>query len=195
MLGLPTGPILRSYGQNQVASLNARTTSLGGTSYWYFNLNAAIPIPPLSRPLIPRENICFDTPDGNEKCLTIPEIIKDQVSKSGKSFLTTLYKGKGLSKTEAEQKAGSDLKGISNIVGYIVDRANLYAIKPLVMTDGGNVYAPEVSASPTRFSMGGGVQFVVVTAKFEAGYLRSIPTLAGQSSGNFVMRLTFQNLF
>jgi len=195
ILAFPAGPILRSYGHNQVASVNARTASLGGTSYWYFNLNVAIPIPPLSRPLIPRESVCFDTPDGNEKCLTIPEIIKDQVSKSGKSFLTTLYKGKGLSKTEAEQKAGSDLKGISNIVGYIVDRANLYAIKPLVMTDGGNVYAPDVSASPVRFSMGGGLQFVLVTAKCEAGYLRSIPTLAGQSSGNFVIRLTFQNLF
>lgn len=195
MFGFPSGPILRSYGHNQLASLNATTASLGGTSYWYFNLNVAIPIPRVSRPLIPQERICFDTPDGSEKCLTISEIIKDQVSKSGKSFLTTLYKGKGLSKTEAEQKAGSDLKGISNIVGYIVDRANLYAIKPLVMTDGGNIYVPNVSSSPVRFSMGGGVQFVLVTAKFEAGYLRSVPTLAGQSSGNFVMRLTFQNLF
>jgi hypothetical protein len=57
------------------------------------------------------------------------------------------------------------------------------------------VYGPDVSASPVRFSLGGGLQFVLVTAKFEAGYLRSVPTLAGQSTGNFVMRLTFQNLF
>jgi hypothetical protein len=195
MLGFPTGPTLRSYGHNQLASLSASKASVGGTSYWYFNLSLAIPIPPLSRPLIPRDRICFDTPDGDEKCLAISEIIKDQVNKSGKSFLTTLYKGKGLSNTEAQRRAGSDLKGISNIVGYIVDRANLYAIKPLIMTDCGNVYGPDVSASPVRFSLGGGLQFVLVTAKFEAGYLRSVPTLAGQSTGNFVMRLTFQNLF
>lgn len=195
MLGFPTGPVLRSYGHNQVASSNASGASLGGTSYWYVNLNVAIPIPPLSRPLIPRESICFDTRNGVEKCSTMSQIIKDQVSKSGKSFLATFYKGKGLSKTEAEQKAGNDLKGISSIVGYIVDRANLYAIKPLIMADAGNVYGPDVSASPERFSVGGGLQFVLVTAKFEAGYLRSTPTVAGQSTGNFVMRLTFHNLF
>jgi hypothetical protein len=55
---------------------------------------------------------------------------KKQSGTTAKSFLTTIYKNNGLTKSEAEQKAADDLKGVSTIVGYIVDRANLYAFNP-----------------------------------------------------------------
>jgi hypothetical protein len=195
MLAFPKGPILRSYGVNQVTPGNSQAGSFGGTSYWHLNLNVTIPIPAWSRPLIPDETICKPTAGGGDRCETLAEFIKNQSGTTAKSFLTTVYKNKGLTKSEAEQKAAGELKGVSTIVGYIVDRANLYAFKPLIMADGGNVYGPGALSSQARFSVGGGVQFVLVTAKFEAGYLRSVPTFAGQGSGNFVVRLVFQNLF
>ena len=43
--------------------------------------------------------------------------------------------------------------------------------------------------------MGGGIQFTVVTARFEAGYMRTLNPSSGDDRGNFFLRLTFQNLF
>jgi hypothetical protein len=51
------------------------------------------------------------------------------------------------------------------------------------------------TGSRTLAGLGGGIQFTVVTARFEAGYMRTINPSAGDNRGNFFLRLTFQNLF
>jgi hypothetical protein len=44
-------------------------------------------------------------------------------------------------------------------------------------------------------ALGGGLQFNVVVAKFEAGYMRTVRRLPGDERGNFVVRLVFERLF
>jgi hypothetical protein len=61
--------------------------------------------------------------------------------------------------------------------------------------DAARLSAPESSRSQTKFAVGGGIQFTIVIAKLEAGYMRSLRRLPGDDKGNFVMRLYFQNLF
>ena len=59
MTELPVGPLIRSFGQAQAASATAR----GGTSYWHLNLNVSLPVPGLSRSLIP--NVPIQNDDGS----------------------------------------------------------------------------------------------------------------------------------
>ena len=84
---------------------------------------------------------------------------------------------------------------INSILGFVADRANTYSIKPLFMFDAGRINVPGATKGQTRFGFGGGLQFTIVIAKFEAGYMRTLHRLSGDNKGNFVMRLFFQNLF
>ena len=59
MTDFPVGPLIRSFGQAQAASLSAR----GGTSYLHLNLNVSLPVPGLSRSLIP--NVPIENDDGS----------------------------------------------------------------------------------------------------------------------------------
>ena len=63
------------------------------------------------------------------------------------------------------------------------------------MFDAARINAPGSLDNRTRFAVGGGLQFTMVVARFEAGYLRTVRRLEGDSHGNFILRLVFQNLF
>jgi hypothetical protein len=63
------------------------------------------------------------------------------------------------------------------------------------MFDAARINAPSALNNRTRFAVGGGLQFTIVTAKFEAGYMHTVRPLPAESRGNFVFRLYFQNLF
>ena len=80
-------------------------------------------------------------------------------------------------------------------VAFIADNANLYSVKPLVMFDIARISADTASDARTRVGVGGGLQFNVVIAKFELGYVRTIRRLAGDAKGNFVVRMVFEKLF
>jgi hypothetical protein len=80
-------------------------------------------------------------------------------------------------------------------VEYIADHANLYAIRPLVMFDAAHITNREDPGQRTRLAFGGGVQFNVVVAKFEVGYLRTVRRMPGDQRGNFVIRMLFEKLF
>jgi hypothetical protein len=47
----------------------------------------------------------------------------------------------------------------------------------------------------TRLALGGGLQFNVVVAKFEVGYLQTLRYQPGDDHGNFVVRLVFEKFF
>jgi hypothetical protein len=69
----------------------------------------------------------------------------------------------------------------------------VFAVKPLLMFD-----AAELESSPGRASWlaaGVGVQLTVVTAKFEAGYMRTLSGPTFGSRGNVFARLGFERLF
>jgi hypothetical protein len=172
LAGVPVGPVLRSYGEAQAGA--------GANSFWNLSLNMSVPIPKLSRPLIPS----VDTPIG-----PLNNVLKRQAVNSAKSFLTAFYKNEGAAAEEAEDQADADLREIRPAVNYLADYANIYAIKPLFLFDVARL------GSQTRQAIGGGIQFTLVVARFEAGYMRTINPLPGENRGNFVLRLSFQNLF
>jgi hypothetical protein len=84
---------------------------------------------------------------------------------------------------------------IAPSVRYIARHANILAVKPLLMFDAASIGGVEGERRRMRFAAGGGLQLVVVVARAEFGYMRSLPRIGGEPKGNFVFRLTFQNLF
>jgi hypothetical protein len=100
-----------------------------------------------------------------------------------------------MSAQEAAAKAGRDLKDINAILSFIADQANIYAVKPLFMFDAARINAPGIPDNRTRLALGAGLQLTIVSARFEAGYMRTVRSLPGDDKGNFVLRLFFQNFF
>ena len=204
MTELPVGPLIRSFGQAQAASANAR----GGTSYWHLNLNVSVPVPGLSRSLIP--NVAIENNDGSTILLkdklkgfaigsavggiadTMIDQIITELMNQGMSEDDATQKAAEIAQKRAEKLVGKEIKPT---IEFIADKANLYALKPLIMMDAARINAPGGLDNRTRLAVGGGVQFTIVVARFEAGYLRTVRRLESDSHGNFILRLVFQNLF
>jgi len=203
----PTGPILRSFGSGQAVA-GARTLApRGGTSYAHANFNVTLPIPKWSRPLLPDITIEVPKTGANGKPIPDPDTgepvleevpLRTLVKGLGSNIKKTLqkkYEGAGMGPAEAVAKSNRDLKDIDSLLSFISEQANIFAVKPLFMFDAARINAPSALNNRTRFAIGGGLQFTVVTAKFEAGYMHTVSPLRGESRGNFVFRLFFQNLF
>ncbi|MGA9768189.1 MAG: hypothetical protein WBV94_04060 [Blastocatellia bacterium] len=204
MTELPVGPLIRSFGQAQATSANAR----GGTSYWHMNLNVSLPVPGLSRSLIP--NVPIENNDGSTILLkdklkgfaigsavggiadTMIDQIITELMNQGMSEDDATQKAAEIAQKRAEKLVGKEIKPA---IEFIADKANLYALKPLIMIDAARINASGNLDNRTRYAIGGGVQFTMVIARFEAGYLRTVRRLEGDSHGNFILRLVFQNLF
>ena len=216
---LPTGPLLRSFGQQQAGIRTATGTLRGGTSYWHTNLNITIPIGPWSRPLIPAEQVAGT--------VTLKTVMKNQI-KQGKAFYILAVARQKLTPEQQQALRLDDsmaltpeqrerLKNaraaytaaqaavtpeadkiwneITPITNFVADQANLYSIKPLIMFDAARLKAGESFNNRTRYALGGGFQLTVVIAKFELGYMHTLNRISGDNSGNVVARLVFQNLF
>jgi len=99
-----------------------------------------------------------------------------------------------MSNKEADIKAEQIFEEIRPATHFIIDNANLYSIKPLLMVDVAGMTGSD-STSAMWLAAGGGVQLTIVTAKFEAGYMHTFsgPTFGNQ--GNVFVRLVFENLF
>ena len=118
------------------------------------------------------------------------QIIKNQ-ARSGETILRKIYERQGV--PEAADKARREFKSINSALGSLVDEANIYALKPLLMFDAARINGE--ADSKTRYGIGGGLQLTFVVAKFEAGYIRTLRPTPGDNRGNFVLRLFFQNIF
>ena len=84
---------------------------------------------------------------------------------------------------------------LSPTISYIADKANLFAIKPLLLFDVERSYFPDDAQQRVRTALGTGLQLNIVIAKFETGYLRTLRHLPGDQRGNFFVRMVFQRLF
>ena len=204
MQEFPVGPLIRSFGQAQAASQSSR----GGTSYWHLNLNVSLPVPGLSRSLIP--NVPIQNDDGSTILLkdklkgfaigsavggiadTMIDQIIEELMNQGMGEDDATQKAAEIAQKRAEKIVGKEIKPT---IEFIADKANIYAFKPLIMFDAARINSPGSIDNRTRFAIGGGLQFTIVVARFEAGYLRTIRRLEGDSHGNFILRLVFQNLF
>jgi hypothetical protein len=205
----PAGPYLRSYGKSEAGARTAGGAVTGGRNYWHANLSVAIPVKPWSRPLIPDEMVPFETRPPKK----LNEVLEDFTIGSATSGIFNalmdeikaemMKKDPQLSDEEAEERATpiADAKSkeivereIAPNIRFIARHANLYAVKPLLMFDYAQIGGTSGS-SLRRYAAGGGVQFVVILARAEIGYMRTLHRVTGEPTGNVVFRLTFQNLF
>lgn len=196
----PSGPLLRSFGQNQ-AGKNSVNTNQGANTFQHFNITVSIPISKLSRRLIPDEVVIEDV----DPPVRLPQVMKAQALVSGKNNLAVWLEDKireaepNLSDEEVEEKADREaekvIDEIAPAVNYLADRAKIYAVKPLFMFDAARSKFLNETNYRTRYGVGGGLQLTVVIAKFEIGYVRTVQRQPGDPKGNFITRLVFQNLF
>jgi hypothetical protein len=100
---------------------------------------------------------------------------------------------KGAPLAEAKAKEIVD-RDVAPNIRFIARHANLFAVKPLLMFDYAQIGGTS-GGSLRRYAAGGGVQLVVVLARAEIGYMRTLTRVTGEPTGNVVFRLTFQNLF
>jgi len=180
MAEIPTGPIQRSFGAGRLDWVGSAATS-GEQSFGHANLTVGIPVG-LSRPLIP----VFEVFDGK----TVADVLKARVDKD--NLLEASLKAQGYSDADAKREQDRVMNSVRPAVHYIADQANLWSVKPIVLVDWARVRVGSSDAA-SRTGLGGGVQFGVVTAQFQAAYIHSVG--GGPSAGNFVFRLSFQNLF
>jgi hypothetical protein len=166
----PNGPLIRSFGEGQALARGART-------YWHLNLNISIPVPPLSRPLIPDEEVAPG--------LTLKQLLKNKAGDSVAYYAVQL-ESEGVPPKEALRRAQAMYGDVRPAIEFIADRANVFSLKPLVLCDLAG------DDDRVRSAVGGGLQLTIVTARMEAGYMQ---TISGGDSGNFFARIVFQNIF
>lgn len=204
----PRGPYLRSYGTTQAGARSAGGDVAGGRNYWHANLSLTIPVPPWSRRLIPDEVVHFEERDIKLNELLENFTIKTAIGTIGADLLDPIIeelmkKDPTLTEDEAavlgapiaEEKAKKIVeRDVAPNIRFIARHANLFAVKPLLMFDYAQIGGTS-GRSLRRYAAGGGVQIVVILARAEIGYMKTLPRVSGEPTGNFVFRLTFQNLF
>jgi hypothetical protein len=192
LMHMPSGPIIRSLGENEADLRGANGRAIGGDTFWHVNLNVTVPIPMWSMPLIPNELTDITGANGNP--VSIKQLLRRQIDVTGPSLLAAVLQQQGLSATEATQRARQILQEVTPATHFIIDDANLYSIKPLLMVDAAGL-SGQGGSSETWVAAGGGIQLTVVTATFEAGYMRTLSGPTFGKEGNAFVRLVFQNLF
>jgi hypothetical protein len=99
-----------------------------------------------------------------------------------------------MASAEAREEAARIFRQITPALHYLADQAPLIAVRPMALLDAAQLLNGE-SGSRVRWAAGGGIQMVIVVARFEAGYAKNISPAAGEPTGNFFARLVFRNLF
>lgn len=190
MLDLPRGPLIRSFGEGQ-AGLGGSAAD-GGSAFWHLNLTVALPIPGLSRPLIPNLPTGLTGKDGQP--VGVKQILRSQVDQSGPALLEPVLRNQGLSPEEARSQAKAAFAEIQPAAHYIIDDAYLYALRPLLMLDAAELRGGLGGGSARWVGVGAGLSLTLTVARFEAGYMRTVSGPEPRSGAGF-MRLVFQNLF
>jgi hypothetical protein len=169
------GPVVRALGVAESAAAR---------SYTAINVNAALPVPRWSRFLIPRET--------DDDGVTLSQRIEGAGLRSSESALIAHYKVmEGLPEAEAQRRARADIATVKPAVIFLSRYAKLFAVRPLAMFDAVRLGEP----GRTLIAAGGGMQFLLVVAKLDAGYIWLTNRRETDPRGNFVLRLSFQNLF
>jgi Omp85 superfamily domain len=179
----PSGPILRSFG-NQQAGLRSTNGSInGGDFYWHLNLDVSLPVPQWSQPLIPD----VVTPRGD---------LRSSLKKLARSKANLIYfdliDKRGFPDNEDTARIAERMASdVIPTVDYLADRANLYAVKPMLLFDVAQISGS--SGSKLWTAAGAGVQVNIVNGKIETGYMQTISPATDSGIGNFFVRLAFDN--
>jgi hypothetical protein len=189
---MPVGPLIRSFGEGRAGLPTARGVR-GGEGFWHVNVNLTIPIRWWSRALIPSE--LTDIEDADGKPVSLKQLLRKQVDVTGPSMLAATLKKEGMSAEEAEKKAREILGEVRPATHFIIDDANIYSVKPLLMFDAAGLTERGLSSGETWLAAGGGLEVTIVIAKLQVGYMRTLSGPTFGSRGNVFVRLVFQNLF
>jgi hypothetical protein len=165
----------------------------GGAGFWHANINLTIPIRWLSRALIPNEATDLEDAAGNP--ITLKQLLRKQVDVTGPSMLAAALRKEGMSSEEAQKRAGDVLAEVRPATHFIIDDANLYSIKPLLMFDAAGITNQGLTSGETWLAVGGGMEITIVVAKLQVGYMQTISGPTFGSHNNVFVRLVFQNLF
>lgn len=179
LMSLPAGPLIRSFGQGEAVG-NGNRAARGGDSFWHVNINLTLPIPALSFPLIPAED-------------EVRHALKRAINTTGPNGLIKALRTQGMSRADALAEAERTFNEIRPATEFIIDEANLYSLKPLLMFDAAGLTGADTN--PTWFAAGGGLQLTIVIAKLELGYMHTLSGPTAGDRGNLFLRLIFQNLF
>ena len=187
LASFPAGPTIRSFGQGGAGSRVNLGAIRGGTSFWNLSLNLAIPVPGLSRPLVP------DIAIGRS---SLAKKLKGVVNTARNGIIDDLVEQGLPDNEETEAKADKIVnRDIKPAVDFLADHANIYALKPLLLCDVAQINGPSGSSDGTRVGIGAGLQVTIVTAKVELGYMYAVCRERGDPQGNLFLRLVFQNIF
>ena len=179
--------MLRSVGEGEGTEHNHSGSINGGQSFWNVNVSIAIPLPQLSRPLVP------DIEMGNS---TVARKLKGAVNSARNAINDELVEEGLPDNDETTAKADRIVdRDIKPAVDFIADHANIYAVKPLLLCDVAQLNSPGHSDGDVRVGVGGGLQITVVTAKLETGYMWGVKRERGDPHGNFFLRFVFENIF
>jgi hypothetical protein len=191
MLDIPAGPTLRSVGQAQ-AGLDTPAGHVGARAFWHVNMTLALPVPAWSRPLIPDE--ATDIPGPEDKPATLKQILNAQVDVTGPSLMERSLVAQGASPAEAHAQAQKAFAEVRPAAHFIINEANIFAIRPLIMIDAAGLSGDEGKAR--WLAAGAGFGVTMVTARFEAGYMRTLSVQSTEKkSGALFARLVFENIF
>lgn len=193
LLNMPAGPLIRSFGEGAAGFRTPSGGLEGGNAFWHMNLNLTFPIPSLSHALIPNE--LTDIEDANGNRISLKQLIRRQIDVTGTNMLAGTLKNEGINSAEADKEAEKILDEIRPATHFIIDSANLYSIKPLLMVDVAGMTGRDNSLHNTWLAFGGGVQVTVVIAKFELGYMYTLSGPTFHNRENVFGRIVFQNLF
>jgi hypothetical protein len=179
----PAGPIMRSFGEGQ--SLTDSSGNHGATSYWHINLNISFPIPPLSAPLIPDVEVLPG--------LSLKQLLKNKAS-DAVSYYAVQLESEGVPPNEALARAKAMYGEVRPAIEFIADRANVYALKPLLLFDLAG-QDEEGRGHRVQSALGAGLELTIVTARMQIGYMHTIWGDSDVDSGNFFARIVFENIF
>ncbi len=185
----PSGPILRSFGEQQAGLRDLNGFVRGGNFYWHLNVNLTFPISQWSKPLIP--DIALDDRR------TLRSALKGQVRATQNAIFFDLVDNQGYPDNEETEAIAERIvnRDIAPTVNYLADRANIYAIKPMLLFDIAQISGKDGLGSRTWAAMGAGLQVNVVNGRLETGYMQTITPASDSSNGNFFLRVVFQDFF
>lgn len=187
---MPTGPLLRSMGERGGGYISASETT-GAQTFWNFNLNIAIPVTFLSKPLIPAI-VISDEP----RVITLRSALKSQ-SETVKNFIINdLVETKGYPDDESTDSVAAGIvnRDIRPTLNFLADKANVYSLKPVLLFDVAGMRS-KTNGYVNWVGAGLGVQLNIVVARFEAAYMHTLAPQQFNKNGNFFMRLTIQNFY
>jgi hypothetical protein len=190
---LSTGPLFRGTGEQQLGVKTATGSIRAGSSYWHINFNAALPLPFAFFPLIPNEEIMSER---EGKSVTLKQVLKKSVKQSENMAAATLkFQNSDWDDKKAKHEARRIFSSIQPVVDYLADKANVYSVKPVFMMDCASIGNKAFLDQDIRLGIGGGIQFSIINAKFEVGYMRTVYGLDQDDKDNIFARLFFKTSF